>query len=150
MKLFFALLAVTSLAVTSLALPSLAAAADLPPDLAHAVARWDEAQARNDVETLSRLTTDDYMLVNSDSSIQDKQSFLADFHLPGLKIDPIEVKEKVEKVWGDAAMRAGLVNLGWTQDGKHQTRRLRMVYVWARRDGRWQMTYMQLTRVPSP
>jgi len=136
------------LALLVLATPAIAHAGEFPPDLAHAVRQWDEAQVHNDVATLSRLATDDYMLVNSDSSVQDKQSFLADFHVPGFKIDPYELKEKVEKIWGDAAIRAGILDLGWTQDGKHQTRRLRMVYVWARRDGRWQMTYTQITRVP--
>jgi len=136
------------LVLALIVLPALAAAAEFPPDLAKAVRQWDEAQVANDVATLGRLVTDDYVLVNSDASVENKQQFLADFHLPGFKIDPYELTEKVEKVWGDAAVRAGLLDLAWTQDGRHQTRRLRMVYVWAKRDGRWQMTYTQVTRVP--
>jgi len=135
-------------ALALVAMPTFALAAEFPPDLANAVRQWDEAQLKNDVATLSRLVTDDYLLVNSDASLQNKQQFLADFNVPGFKIDPYELKEKVEKVWGDAAVRTGLLDLGWTLDGKHQTRRLRMVYVWAKRDGRWQMTYTQITRVP--
>jgi ketosteroid isomerase-like protein len=130
------------------ALPTFSLAAEVPADLAKAVKQWDDAQIRNDTATLARLVTDDYFLVNSDSSVQNKEEYLSDFHRPGFKIDPYVLEEKVEKVWGDAAVIAGLVRLGWTQDGKHQTRRLRGVYVWAKRDGRWQMTYTQLTRVP--
>ncbi len=136
------------LIVFLIALPAFARAAELPPDLADCVRQWDEAQLANDVATLSRLAADDYMLVNSDSSVQNKESFLADFRVPGFKIDPYELKEKVEKVWGDAAVRAGVLDLGWTLEGRHQARRLRMVYVWAKRDGRWRMTYTQITRVP--
>lgn len=136
------------LALLLLAFPALVSAAELPPDLAEAVRKWDEAQLANDTATLSRLITDDYVLVNSDSSLQNKESFLADFHAPGFKLDPYQLTEKVEKVWGDAAVRAGVLDLGWTLGGKHETRRLRMAYVWAKRDGRWQMTFMQLTRVP--
>jgi hypothetical protein len=40
------------------------------------------------------------------------------------------------------------VRLGWTQDGKHQTRTVRMAHVWARRDSHWRLTFTQVTRVP--
>ncbi len=136
------------LAILALLAPCFAVAAELPSDLAEAVRQWDAAQTCNDAATLANLVSDDYVLVNSDASVENKQQFLADFDLPGFKIDPYELKDKVEKVWGDAAVRAGLVDLAWTQDGKHQTRRLRIVYVWAKRDGRWRMTYTQVTRVP--
>src|SRR5262245_33898829 len=53
--------------------------ASLPPDLERAVAEFNRAQFANDVATLSRLVADDYLLVNSDSSLQDKASFLTDF-----------------------------------------------------------------------
>ncbi len=128
------------------AVPGLAA--ELPPDLAKAVKEYDQAQIRNDIPALERLVTDDYVLVNSNATVENKQQFLADFSLPGFKIDPYVVEQPVEKVWGDAAVLGGLVRLSWTQDGKHQTRRLRLVYVWARRDGHWQVTYTQVTRVP--
>ncbi len=123
-------------------------AADLPPDLAKAVRDYDRAQVNNDTAALERLVDDDYVLVNSNASVENKQQFLADFHLPGFKIEPYVIEQPVQKVWGDGAVIGGLLNLSWTQDGKHQTRRLRVAYVWAKRDGRWRATYGQVTRVP--
>ncbi|MBC7989266.1 MAG: nuclear transport factor 2 family protein [Luteimonas sp.] len=123
-------------------------AAELPPDLAKAVQAYDRAQVNNDTAALERLVDDDYVLVNSNASVENKQQFLADFHLPGFKIDPYVIEQPVQKVWGDGAVIGGLLNLSWTQDGKHQTRRLRVAYVWAKRDGRWRATYGQVTRVP--
>ncbi|ALN93649.1 MULTISPECIES: nuclear transport factor 2 family protein [Lysobacter] len=123
-------------------------ATELPPDLAKAIDDYDRAQVRNDTETLARLVDDDYILVNSDASVENKQQFLADFHLPGFKIDPYALQERIQKVWGDGAVIGGLLHLGWTQDGRHQTRTLRVSYVWAKRDGRWRATYGQVTRVP--
>ena len=123
-------------------------AADLPPDLAKAVRDYDRAQVNNDTATLARLVDDDYVLVNSNASVENKQQFLADFHLPGFKIDPYVIEQPVHKVWGDGAVVGGLLNLSWTQDGQHQTRRLRVAYVWAKRDGVWRATYGQVTRVP--
>ena len=125
-----------------------ALAAEMPPDLAKAVKEYDQAQIHNDIPALEHLVTDDYVLVNSNATVENKQQFLADFRLQGFKIDPYVVEQRVEKVWGDAAVLAGLVRLSWTQGGRHQTRRLRLVYVWAKRDGHWQVTYTQVTRVP--
>jgi len=137
------------LAVFAFVLCTLPALADeLPPDLAQAMKVYDEGQFHNDVPTLERLVADDYVLVNSDSTLQNKQSFLADFRVPGFRLDPYVMEQRVAKVWGGAAVMAGLVRLSFTQDGKRQTRRLRLVHVWAKRDGRWQVTHTQLTRVP--
>jgi hypothetical protein len=76
-------------------------ATELPPDLAKAIDDYDRAQVRNDTETLARLVDDDYILVNSDASVENKQQFLADFHLPGFKIDPYALQERIQKVWGE-------------------------------------------------
>jgi hypothetical protein len=42
----------------------------------------------------------------------------------------------------------GLLHLGWTQDGKHQQRTVRIAHVWAKSGARWQIVFTQLTRVP--
>ena len=120
---------------------------DLPADLAAAVTAYDRATVHSDIPALERLVAEDYVLVNSDASVEDKRQYLADFNLPGFKIDPYVREQPIEKVWGDAAVVGGVVHLSWTQDGKHQARVLRIVYVWARRDGKWQMTYTQVTRI---
>ncbi|MGH8496636.1 MAG: nuclear transport factor 2 family protein [Gammaproteobacteria bacterium] len=121
---------------------------ELPPDLAQAINAYDRATSSNDVETLGGIVADDYVLVNSDSTMQDKQSYLADFAVPGFKLDPYVMEQPVEKVLGDAAVTGGLLKLSWTLDGERHSRLLRIVHVWARHDGKWQLTYTQLTRVP--
>jgi ketosteroid isomerase-like protein len=123
-------------------------AVELPPDLLQATQDYDQAQFHNDIATLERLVADDYVLVNSNATVENKQQFLADFNLPGFRIDPYVIERPVQKIWGDAAVVGGLVHLSWTQDGKHQTRWLRVAYVWAKRNGHWQATYTQVTRVP--
>lgn len=137
------------LAIAILALGAAPAfAAELPPDLAQAVKDYNHAQFNNDIAELKRLVSDDYVLVNSDASIDDKQKVIADHSMPGFKIDPYVVEQPVETVWDNGAVIGGLVHLGWTQDGKHQTRVVRIAYVWAKRDGHWQTMYTQVTRVP--
>jgi ketosteroid isomerase-like protein len=121
---------------------------ELPADLAQAWQDYDRATVDKDVARLAALVTDDYMLVNSDSSVQGKTSYLADFALPGFKLDPYQIEQPLQKAWGDAALTGGVFTLSWTQAGRHQIRRLRVAHVWSRKDGRWRIAYTQLTRVP--
>lgn len=123
-------------------------AADQAPELAAAWHAYDRATAGSDVATLSSLVTDDYMLVNSDSSVQDKQSYLADFGVPGFRLDPYEIEQPIQRLWGDTALTGSLFNLAWVQDGRNQRRLLRVAHIWTRQDGRWRIAYTQLTRVP--
>jgi len=145
-----ALLATVSMipAATFASQTSHTGAAVMPPELAEAVSEYRQATMRSDIATLSNLVADDYILVNSDSSLQAKQSYLDDFKLPGFKIDRYVVAESAQTVWGDTALVRDLLHLGWTQDGAQHSRVLRIAHVWTRHDGHWQIAYTQLTRVP--
>jgi ketosteroid isomerase-like protein len=120
---------------------------ELPLDLAKAIKDYEQATFRNDIVKLEDLVAEDYVLVNSDSTLQNKQSYLADFTVPGFRLEPYVMEEPVLKVWSTTALTAGRVHLAWTQDGKRQSRLLRIAHVWAKDDGRWRLTYTQLTRV---
>lgn len=145
-----ALLAIAALAVTGTAraaASSPTASAELPPDLAKAVSDYDRATIGNDVAALAELIADDYMLVNSDATTQNKPEYLADFNLPGFKIDPYVMEQPIAKVWGAMALTGGLLPLSWTQEGRRRRRRLRIAHVWVKQGGRWRIVYTQLTRV---
>jgi ketosteroid isomerase-like protein len=118
--------------------------------LSEAVRTYDRATVTNDTAALGEIVADDYMLVNSDSSVQDKASYLADFRVPGFRLDPYVMREPVLKVWGDSAVTGGLLSLSWTQAGERHVRLLRIAHVWTRERGRWRLRYTQLTRVPDP
>jgi ketosteroid isomerase-like protein len=137
--------AMTALALTLTAITSVAG---LPPDLANAIREYERATLGNDTVTLAKIVMDDYVLVNSDSSVQNKESYLADFKVPGFKMDPYVMRDPMHKVWGNTALTGGIMPLGWTQEGKHQKRLLRIAHVWVKDGGRWRLTYTQLTRVP--
>jgi hypothetical protein len=67
------------------AMPALGA--QLSPDLAQALKDCEQAQFHNDIPALTSLLAEDYVLVNSIASVENKAQFLADFNLPGFKID---------------------------------------------------------------
>lgn len=144
-----ALLTIAALGICTTIVAAAAPAADTwPTDLQKAIAAYDQATVGNDTATLANLVADDYVLVNSDSTLQTKQSYLEDFKVPGFKLDPYELQQPVRKMWGDAALLAGVVRLSWTLKGEHHERLLRIAHVWTRHNGRWRLTYTQLTRIP--
>src|SRR3954467_489774 len=86
---------------------------ELPRDLAAALSSYDRAHYESDLPHLDSLVTDDYVLVNSDGSVENKQQFLADFRLPGFKIEPYVREQSVNKVWDCGAVTSAVVHLSW-------------------------------------
>jgi len=136
----------------AMAAPLLGAAAAstdaLPPDLAAAVGDYARATLASDKATLARLAAEDFLVVNSDSTVQDKLSYLADFDTPGFRVERYVVEEPVHRVWGGGALTGGALQLAWVQGGERHSRRVRVAHVWVRRRGRWEIAYTQLTRIP--
>ena len=65
----------------------------LPSELRHAIELFDRAQVGADTTLLAGLVTEDYVLVNSDATIDRKAKYLADFLLPGLRMEPYAIRE---------------------------------------------------------
>jgi ketosteroid isomerase-like protein len=143
-------LTLIALIAAGIAQPSFGSPTDgkVPPDLTRAVRDYNEATIHKDIAKLSELTTDNYMLVNSDASVQGKDSYLADFRAPGFTLDPYTIEQPFYRIHGDTAITGWRFHLTWTQDGKRQARFLRIVHSWVKASGRWHIEYTQLTRVP--
>jgi hypothetical protein len=124
--------------------------AQLPKDLATAVAAFDRAQIQGDGAALARLLADDYVLVNTRALIEHKADFINDYTAPGWKLQPYVVEDETVRSWNDGAVLAGAVTLQGTSDGKPFKARLRFADIWRRRNGQWQVIFTQATRVPTP
>jgi ketosteroid isomerase-like protein len=135
------------------AIPGCASGADadsgriaMPPELARAIAAYDQATIDKDIVRLAALVKDDYVLVNSDMSVQRKPSYLEDFKVAGFRIDQYHLSEPILIVHADSALTGGYFQLSWTQDGRHWERRTRIVHFWEKDAGVWRLAYTQLTR----
>lgn len=124
------------------------ASAGVPPALATAAHEYEEAQIAGDGETLSRLIADDYVLIGSDGTPQNKTELIAFWTADGFDPSPVTVTEPIEHVWTDGAALGGTVILSWMQNGQPVSVTLRYIDVWALRDGQWRVVYGQSTRVP--
>lgn len=136
------------LTVLAVALSFPALATEIPADLAKAVKDYDEAQIHGNAAELQRLVADDYTLVNSKGKVQTKAELIADYTAPGYKIEPFVVQEPIQRVWGDCAIMGGLVHLKGKDGGEPFAVTLRFADIWARRDGRWQVVYTDVSRPP--
>jgi ketosteroid isomerase-like protein len=135
-------------AVSAVAAPSLAND-PLPPDLLKASQDYDKAQMTNDGAILARLLADDLMLISGSGHTESKAEFIQDSTAPGFRLEPFTVLEPVHKVMGDVAILGGIAVLKGTDAGKPFSQRIRFSDVWAKRDGRWQVVYIQVTRLPN-
>ena len=125
-----------------------AAAAHVPSDLAAAVHGYDKAQVDGDRKQLERWLADDYLLVNSSGATETKAQLIADYTAPGFDLEPYTVEQPVEKVWKDSAVMGGIATIRGTDSGKRYELRLRFADIWAKRNGRWQVVYTQVSKAP--
>jgi len=125
-----------------------AVAAHVPPDLAAAVHGYDKAQVDGDRKQLERWLADDYLLVNSSGATETKAQLIADYTAPGFDLEPYTVEQPVEKVWKDGAVMGGIATIRGTDGGQRYEMRLRFADIWAKRNGRWQVIYTQVSKAP--
>lgn len=125
-----------------------AMATNLPADLAKASKDYDSAQINGDRAELERLLADDYALLNSSGTIENKAELIADYTAVGYKLDPFVVRDPIEKVWTNGAVLGGIATLSGMNSGKHFEATLRFSDIWAKRGGVWQVIYTHVSRVP--
>jgi hypothetical protein len=126
-----------------------AAEPSIPYDLQAAVARYDRAQLDGDREKLGDSLADDYLLVNSTGVTETKGQLIADYTAPGYDLQTLTIEDPVERVWDDGAVIGGIGTLTGTEGGKHFEARLRFADIWAKRGGKWQVVYTQVSKAPS-
>jgi hypothetical protein len=122
--------------------------AQVPADLAAAIAAYDKAQVDGNRVELERWLADDYVLINSRGQVEDKAKLIADYTAPGFKIEPFTVEQPVEKAWKDGAIMGGVATLRGVDQGQMFEVRLRFADVWAKRGGRWQVIYTHAEKAP--
>jgi ketosteroid isomerase-like protein len=99
-----------------------------------------------DVARFRDLLADDFCGVLADGRVIDKAEFLREAaRPPGVR--DFRVTDTVIRLYGDAALVNDLAAYARPNGTAAQTR---YVDVWARRQGRWQVVSVQITRVTAP
>jgi len=115
-------------------------------DVMTASDEFDAAQLHGDRATLERYLASDMIFVRGSGKVTGREEFIATFTSPGLKLEPFEVLDRRLINLGEAAgIIAGEAILRGTEDGKAFVEHIRYADTFLRRDGRWQVVYVQVT-----
>lgn len=99
-----------------------------------------QALLRNDVATLRRLWSDDFVVTNPFNKFINKQQVLGMTESGTLTFTSYDRQVEYVRVYGDTAVVAGSETVVWAgkMPNAGQTLHLRFTGVWMKRGGRWQ------------
>jgi len=122
------------------------------PDPAEAVKaaelRRFEATTQRDYQALAALLADDLVYTHSSAAVDSKASYLESLTSGRVTYKTITPRNLKVRVYGDLAIINGEATMSVDANGEAINNTLRFTDVWVKRDGQWQMTAWQSTRMP--
>ena len=109
--------------------------------------RWDKAIVRKDRAAIADNMAEDFRQIDGDGDFEDKASFVDGVVSPKLQIDPYTVEDFDVRIYGDVALLSGRTRMTGRYDGKPFTTNYRYIDVYVRKDGRWRIASVQITRL---
>lgn len=104
-----------------------------------------DAIAKNDLEAIERFVTDDWIIINADGGIIDRERFLGVIKSGALAHEMMESEGIRVRVYGDSAVVSALTRSKGKFMGQEFTTHERSTDVFVRRDGQWRCVLTQLT-----
>lgn len=108
---------------------------------------WVQAHLDLDLDSLARIMGDEYLAVDADGQLVDKQQTLASYGSGQRQWDVARGDEYIVKVFGHTAVVFGRWRGVGTNHGQRFDYTARFVSVYVKRDGRWQMVSAQSTPI---
>ncbi len=121
-----------------------------------AVDKFYEAFLAGDLETVKRMTAEDYLQTDVNGKVQNKSAWLDEYYLPIIaqmktgqfKWDAFERKNIQLRRYGKVAVLIG--RTAFKDSGSGKTRELCFTQVWIKRDGEWQRAVFHNAWLPEP
>lgn len=141
-----------ALALVALAACSAHPRADVSIGELHRIAdRFDRAQLTQNAAEMDRLMADDFILIGSDGTRQDKSQFIQGFTAPGMHFDFVTPTDRYFIPLGpDAGLVGGDAVLTGSDHGTPFRARIRFSDTFHRIDGVWRAVHAEATRVAEP
>jgi ketosteroid isomerase-like protein len=99
----------------------------------------------NDPEAIERFVSDDWIIINSDGGIIDKERFLAVIKSGALTHETMESDDIRVRVYGESAVVTAVASSKGKFMGQDFSTRERATDVFVRQDGQWRCVLSQLT-----
>lgn len=123
-------------------------AADDVAELTRISDAWDKAIIRKDEAAVAGNMAEDFRQIDGRGNLETKKSFVAGILDPKLAIDPYTVEEFDVRLYGDTALLSGRTHMTGKYDGKQFESNYRYIDIYVRRDGRWKIVSVQITKIP--
>ena len=107
---------------------------------------FTEAIVRNDLESIGRLVTDDWIIIDPKGEIVDRARFFEVIKSGTLSHEMMESQDFRVRVYGDSAVVTAVTRTKGKFMGQEFSTRERATDVFVKRDRRWQCVLTHLTR----
>jgi ketosteroid isomerase-like protein len=110
---------------------------------------WTEAHLRGDVPTIARLMAVEYIRIEADGSLSDREATLKRYTPETRSWDQAEGDEYIVRVYGDTAVVIGRWQARGVNHGKPFDYAARFLSVYVKRNGAWLMVAEQSIEIPT-
>jgi ketosteroid isomerase-like protein len=112
---------------------------------------WADAQVKGDLDALDKIFADDLIVTSGNGATRDKKGELADAKpAPDFKTYFFYTEDVRVKVYGKTAVVTGHAKWRINFKGQDADNERRYTSVYVKRNGRWQMVALQVTRIAKP
>jgi ketosteroid isomerase-like protein len=105
-----------------------------------------DAIVKNDPEAIGRFVADDWIIIDADGGIIDRERFLGVIKSGALTHEMMESDDMRVRVYGDSAVVTALTRTKGKFMGQEFSTQERSTDVFVKRDGQWRCVLTQLTR----
>lgn len=110
---------------------------------------WDKAIVRKDRAAIAANMSDDFRQIDGDGDIVGKADFVKELVSDDLTIRPYTVEDLDIRIYGDTALISGRTRMTGAYKGKPFLSHYRYIDIYVRKDGRWRIVSVQITRLKS-
>src|ERR1700751_2375339 len=104
---------------------------------------FNRALTTHDLDALSAIYTDDYMLVRPDGSVLGKQDVLRDLEAGGLRFTSIEIANINVRIYDQTALLTGDSRTVTSRNGDAMSARIRLLAVYVHDGNRLRLVHFQ-------
>ena len=110
---------------------------------------FNRALRTRDLDTLSAIYADDYMLVRPDGSVLGKEDVLRDLGPGGLRFTSIELANVGVRIYGQTALLTGDSRTVASRNGAEVSGRIRLLAVYVHDRSRLRLAHFQSVSLPA-
>jgi len=110
---------------------------------------FNRALTMHDLDALSAIYADDYMLVRPDGSVLGKEDVLRDLKAGGLRFTSIEIANVNVRIYDQAALLTGDSRTVTSRNGDEMSAHIRLLAVYVHDGNRLRLAHFQSAALPA-